>query len=191
MSAYDEGQNDSALKMIAEFEDMFLSDGEKQLKIRYNPKVASFKSNILESKIDTLGGKYPTFFRNGNVNYSEFSISGLISRLMDEDGLFAAASQSDRRGLPQDAPYTNLDRDNFYLEREFKMEVMKWLMDGKPKLFRSPAEGNYIVRLMNTSLSPNDTLSRMLHTFTCTAYEIAEVTPDNLKRYDLIKNPNI
>jgi hypothetical protein len=36
------------------------------------------------------------------------------------------------------------------------MEVLRWLTDGKPKLFRSPGEGNFIVRLMNTSLAPND-----------------------------------
>ena len=47
-------------------------------------------------------------------------------------------------------------------------------MDGKPKLFRSPGEGSYIVRLMNVSLTPNDTLGRMLHTFSSTAYEVAD-----------------
>jgi hypothetical protein len=51
---------------------------------------------------------------------------------------------------------TNLTPDNFYNERLFKMEVMNWLNNGKPKLFRSPGEGNYIVYLMNTSLAPMD-----------------------------------
>lgn len=179
--------------LTVDFEDAFLSDGERQLKIRYNPKVASFKSTILESKIDTLGGKYPTFFRNGNVEYKEFSISGLVSRHMDDNGKFmraAADSEIGRASTPAAAhieysPYTNLDGENFYLEREFKMEVMKWLMNGKPKLFRSPGEGNYIVRTMNTSFSPNDTLGRMLHTFNCTAYEIAEFNEKNLKAYNL------
>jgi len=36
------------------------------------------------------------------------------------------------------------------------MAALDWLNDGKPKLFRSPAEGNYLVRLMNASLTPND-----------------------------------
>jgi hypothetical protein len=52
--------------------------------VRFNPKVSSFKNVILESKTDTIGGKYPLFFRNGNVNYKEFSISGLITVNMDE-----------------------------------------------------------------------------------------------------------
>ena len=59
----------------------------------------------------------------------------------------------------------NLTSNNIAREREFKMKVLSWLTDGKPKLFRSPTEGNFIVRLMNTSLTPNDTLGRMLHTF--------------------------
>ena len=50
--------------ITAEFEHMFLSDGEKQLKIKYNPKVSSFKDTILEQKTDTIGGKYPFFFKN-------------------------------------------------------------------------------------------------------------------------------
>jgi hypothetical protein len=35
------------------------------------------------------------------------------------------------------------------------MAVLDWLNNGKPKLFRSPAEGNYVLRLMNISMSPN------------------------------------
>ena len=67
---------------------------------------------------------------------------------------------------------SNLTDYNLVAERTFKMKVLNFLNDGKPKLFRSPAEGNYIVRLMNSSLSPDDKLSRMLHTFSTTATEI-------------------
>jgi hypothetical protein len=181
--------------ILADFEDIFISDSKRQLCIKFNPKVSSFKSNILESKMDTLGGQYPFFFRNGNVNYKEFSISGLVSLLVDENELFmegfgAATSKrtrtpSQETGIP-DAP-TQLTGENFYKERRFKLEVLNWLTNGEPKLFRSPAEGNYIVRLMNVSLSPNDTLGRMLHTFNATAYEVAECNAENLKKYDLIK----
>ena len=50
-------------EILTDFEDMFLSDGERQLRIKFNPKVSSFKNTILESKIDTIGGKYTFFFR--------------------------------------------------------------------------------------------------------------------------------
>ena len=74
--------------VFADFEDMFLYDGTKQLKISYNPQVSSFKTDILETKTDTIGSKYPFFFRNGSVEYKEFSLNGLISYLSDEEHLF-------------------------------------------------------------------------------------------------------
>ena len=160
-----------------DFEDAFLFDGERQLKIKFNPKVSSFKETILESKLDTIGGQYPFVFRNGRTKYKEFPISGLISYWMDNENLFT---------LNKNEFSTNLTGNVIAEERQFKLEVLQWLNNGKPKLFRSPTEGNYIVRLMNISLSPNDTVGRMLHTFNCNAYEIAEYNSDNLKKYGFI-----
>lgn len=185
--------------IFADFEDAFLFDGERQLNIKFNPQVSSFKTTLLESKLDTLGGKHPFIFRNGNVAYKEFPISGLISMLSDPNELFMkgikSAGSAVKRG--RTAAYddawvldTQLTGDNFRREREFKMAVLDWLNDGKPKLFRSPGEGNFIVRLMNSSLSPNDTLGRMLHTFSSTAYEIAEYNFTNLNKYNFIQSPN-
>lgn len=186
--------------VVADFEDMFLFDGTRQLKIRFNPKVSSFKQNVLENKTDTIGGKYPFFFRNGDVKYKEFPISGMISHLSDTDELFLSAQEM---GLSTEAPYRNapsaqqiirstqVDTENIAAERAFKLAVLDWLTDGEPKIFRSPSEGNYIVRVMNTSLSPNDTLSRMLHTFNSTAYEIAEFNFDNLIKYGFVENHTI
>lgn len=176
-------------KIQADFEDMFLYDGDRQLKIKFNPKVGSFKTTRLETKTDTIGGTYPYFFRNGNIAYKEFPISGLISLLGDENELFIkglrpADLTRPRTNSPETNPKaanTQLTADNFINEREFKLAVLEWLGDGKPKLFRSPGEGNYIVRLMNTSLTPNDALSRMIHTFSCTAYELMDYNFKNLK----------
>ena len=252
----------------ADFEHAFLYDGERQLKIKYNPKVSSFKTTLLESKVDTIGSKHPFIFRNGNVGYKEFPISGLISYLSDENDLFYSTSQNfnekdlyrletvnqkfikvvewiteivylknkefyyykdgsryikwieyikdkysnldpnsyddvkiylseaflkeliyQEKEIVDDikSKTTNLTSDNIYLERNFKLEVLEWLNNGKPKVFRSPTEGNYIVRLMNVSLTPNDQLGRMIHTFNCTAYEIADNNYDSLEKYDFIK----
>ena len=74
--------------VIPYFEDAFLYDGKRQLRIRFNPKVSSFKPVVQESKKVTLGRKYPYVLRNGVVDYKEFSISGLISYLMDNDEMF-------------------------------------------------------------------------------------------------------
>jgi hypothetical protein len=37
------------------------------------------------------------------------------------------------------------------------------------------------------SLAPNDTLGRMLHTFSATAYEIAELSNTNLETFGIVK----
>jgi len=58
------------------------------LRIKFNPKVSTFKNDLLEAKIDTIGGKHPFIFRNGNVMYKEMALSGLISYQMDENNLF-------------------------------------------------------------------------------------------------------
>ena len=75
-------------KIEAQFEDAYLFDGERQLRIRFNPKVSSFKTVLLESKKTTIGGKYPFIFKNGTVAYKEFPINGLISYMMDNDEFF-------------------------------------------------------------------------------------------------------
>lgn len=184
-----------------DFEDAFLFDGKRQLRIRFNPKISSFKTNFLESKIDTIGSKHPFIFRNGNVSYKEFPISGLISYQMDEANLFGfdedfvlteKFTRENYGGTPSKkleeykVKTTNLVGYNFSAERDFKLEVLDWLNNGQPKLFRSPSEGNYIVRLLNTSLSPEDTINRLIHTFNSTAYEVAEYTYENLNKYGFI-----
>ena len=167
--------------VYADFEDAFLYDGDKQLRIRFNPKVTSFKNTVMETKVDTIGSQHPFILRNGNVNYREFPISGLISYQMDSSHMFM--SEED---LALTEKSFDLSSDNIKAERMFKLKALEWLTNGKVKLFRSPTEGNYIVRLMNSSLSPNDTTGRMLHTFSSTAYEIAKCTAENLEYYGLI-----
>lgn len=166
----------------ADFEDSFLFDGTKQLRIRFNPQMSSFKTDVLEQKTDTIGSKHPFITRNGNVSYKEFPIGGLISYWMDKDEqMFMTLEEIGVKQLS-----TNLTSENIYAERTFKMAVLDWLNNGETKLFRSPTEGNFIVRLMNVSLSPNNSLGRMLHSFSATAYEIADFNQRNLEIYHLI-----
>ena len=169
--------------IVADFEDIFLTDCEivggertiRQLRVKYNPKISSFKTVVQETKTDTIGGKYPFFFRNGQIGYKEIPISGLLETGIDEQGAFAAAlgDESQRRG--ETAARQSVEKTNIIArERRFKLAVEEWLRNGKAKLFRSGPEGSYIIRLMNVSLSPNDTLGRRLHTFSSTGYEIQD-----------------
>jgi hypothetical protein len=99
--------------------------------------------------------------------------------LSDENNLFLTNLIDIKNQKPADAHHLN--GDNYRKEREFKLAVLEWLNNGKPKLFRSAAEGNFIVRLMNTSLTPNDTLGRMLHTFNTSASEIMDCSYENMR----------
>lgn len=173
--------------IYADFEDMFLYDGERQLKLRFNPSVSGIHYTILESKQDTIGGKYPIFFRNGNVKYRDFTINGLISFQMDEQRLFSeygVADQPSRErtyttGMDDSNPPklhsfvipTDLVGENFFHERMFREEVLEWLNDGRVKLFRSPSEGNLIIKIMNVNMTPEQVPSRMIYNVSCQAYE--------------------
>lgn len=174
----DDGWYHTSLITVS-FEDAFLYDGKRQLRIRFDPKISSFKSVISDSKKTAIGSKYPYFFRNGIINYKEFPINGLISYLTDQDEYFASRTQE--LGMAIDWENTTaITDDNITYERRFKLAVLDWLNEDNIKLFKSPGEGNYLVRLNNVSLSPNDTLSRMIHTFSCTADEIADYSTDAL-----------
>ena len=156
---------------IPDFEHAFLADANKNFCIKYNPKIQSFKTVIAEQKVDTIGGRFPLFVRNGNLNYKEIPISGLI-----------AATESDELEVRGETPARTAVTWNagqqFAKERKEKLELEEWLRNGQPKIFRSAAEGNYIIRLMNISLQPIDTLGRMLHSFSATGYEVAEYSLD-------------
>lgn len=157
------------------FEDILLYDGEKQLKMKFNPKITSFKNTLLETKTNTIGNKYPYTFRNGSVCYKEFPINGLISYFSDEEELFISNEE-----ILLNEKTTNLLDTNLASERLFKLKVLEFFNDGKPKLFRSPTEGNYIVKLINVSMTPTDQVGRMLHSITGTAYEVADCNYENM-----------
>lgn len=168
-------------EVYADFEHAYLYDGIQQLKIKFDPKITNFKNNLLESKQETIGSKFPFIIRNGNVYYKSFDIQGLISFQSDEKELFL-----DKDNYITDTIVTDLTSNNIAAERIFKREVQDWLNNGQPKIFKSCTEGNFIVRLLNVSLTPNDKLGRMLHSFKATAYEIAEFNEANLAKYHLI-----
>lgn len=187
-------------EVYVDFEDSFLFDGTRQLRVRFDPKVSSFKNTVLETKVDTIGSQHPFIFRNGKVAYKEFPISGLISYFTDEAKMFFKDEDFDpfknlyrketqsllNTNILNKTKTINLTSQNVYKEKTFKLEVLDWLTNGEAKLFRSPTEGNYLVRLMNVSLAPNDTLGRMLHTFSCTAYEVAKNNHQNRLAYGVI-----
>lgn len=179
------------------FDDMFLNNKEKQLKISFNPSISSFKRRISETKIETIGSKYPFVRRNGAVNYAEFPIAGLISFQMDEDQIFATREELyqgkdimkryNKYNTETMVDWPITDDNDFVYEKLFRDAVMDFLYDDKVKLFRSPTEGNLLIRLTDVSFSPNQSLGRMIWSFSATASEIDEDTVDNYEKYNIIE----
>ena len=167
---------------MREFQYSFLlGENNQQLKLKFDNTMQSFKIQQLESKMETIGSKYPIVTRNAAVEYKTFPIAGLISFQMDDNKLFC--TRSDVYGEQIDK-HPSKGMYDYLQERDFRNEVLKFLQDGKPKLFKSTTEGNIIVRLMDVNCTPNQSLSRMIYSFTSNGLEIAEANMDNYLKYN-------
>lgn len=171
-------------------EHMYLSRGNQQLKIEFNPNISSMKRMISDSKTETLGSQFPYIKRNGAMNYRTFPISGLISFLSDKDNLFT--SKADIYGENNINLYDAFENtfnvsyyNNYTYEREFRKKVSQFLSEDNLKLFRSATEGNILVRLTDVSFSPETVTGRYIWTFSCTAYEIDDCSIENFDKYGI------
>ena len=179
--------------IFPDFYTAILSRGDKQIGILYNYQISSYKPVVNRQKMDTIGGKYPKFAENAAMNYIQFSISGMISAQEDEDNLFM--NEEDYYGdMYQNYTIYNDNNGinenyNYLWERAFRQELVKWLNDGEPKLYRSKTEGLMVVMLTDINLTPNKTLSRRLYDFSATVYEIQDGNSlellDSLGIYDV------
>lgn len=177
--------SDNDPSVLSDYEDMFLCDADKQLKLRFNPQVSSFKTTIQEQKIETIGNKYPRIFRNSAVGYKEFPINGMLARELDNKGDFWSeeSEEPNRESTASSYSGSYSEAREYMAERVFKNRVLDWLNNGKPKLFKSPQEGMFIVQIMGASMAPIDTLGRKFHNVSMTAVEIADATPGAVKEY--------
>lgn len=173
------------------FDDMYLTGGDGQLNIRFDPSVSSFKRTVSESRTDTIGSKYPYIKRNGYVEYRQFPIGGTITHLMDPSHLITSREEIFRDSLDN---YTKFNKDknvriddfnDWTYEREFREKVMDFLYANKVRLFRSATEGNILVKIMDINLTPNSTLGRRIYSFTATAYEVDAATIKNYDKYGI------
>ena len=193
-------------KILVEFEHPFLlettGNGDiskaKQLKLKYDFQISSYKTNVLESKTDTIGSQFPYIKRNGDLYYRSFPCTGTITAFMDDSALF----ENKNKLYPEEGQIGLKGRDQFYnnqynyvYERRFREKVEEFLYNAKPKLYKSTQEGNILIKLMEVSLTPKQELNRLIYTFSATAYEIDKPTIENLELYDFITvgtyNPNL
>ena len=167
-----------------------LGQNNKQLRLQFDNTMNSFRHQLLDTKTDTIGSQYPFISRNAVVNYKTFPVNGLISYWMDENNVFLPNGKKDIykynsivKLYDDYALEHNRYEYDYTYERDFRKLVLDFLQDGKPKLFKSPTEGNVIVRLMDVSCTPNQTLDRMLYSMSSTANEIDDNTMKNYLKY--------
>lgn len=164
------------------FEYSYLCGRGTQIKLNFNGELSSFKHTQLAGKMDTLGSTYPTIAYNGHAYYAEFPLSALVSAYMDEENLFM---EKDFETLS-----TNPTAESVRIERKFRHKVETFLNDKQYKLFKTPTEAdkNIIVALTGATLSPQQSLNRMIYSFSTNAYEVAENTLPNLKTLGILKS---
>lgn len=174
-------------KFVPNFFGPFISRGNKQIHLQYNYTISNMKPNVNRQKIDVIGGKYPKFAENAIMNYKTFTISGMISAQEDELRTFLKEKDFFKDEYGNYNVY--LEQNDIIVpdynqlwEREFREELIKWLNDGEPKLYRSQPEGNVVVMLTDISLTPIASMSRRLWNFSATMTEIAEA--DSLTKLD-------
>lgn len=173
--------------IISVFDYSFLTGEGTQLCIKFNPNVSSFKRNVSDNIVTTIGSQFPFITRNGSMNYRTFSLSGTIAYEMDARHQFASRSTIygdwiNVYGSYFVNRYINQSNDRI-TQRKFREIVMDYLYNDIPKLFRSTPEGNILVRITDVNLTPKQELSRMIYDFSCTATEIGEPTIENMKMY--------
>ena len=174
------------------FQHMYLSSGGRQLNIKFDPQIASFQRVVSEARVETIGSKYPWFYKSGAINYKTFQITGTISALMDDSFLMKASREDlygDKKQWYDD--YNESHRitpyNDYVYEKDFREEVMNFLYQNDIKLFRSATEGNIFVKLMDINFTPNTTLSRRIYSFSCTAYEADDFNIKNcLEKYNIL-----
>lgn len=170
------------------FYDATLARDGQILHLSYNFVINQYSRKVGRALAETLGGKYPKFTKNGNLNYKQFTISGLIAiednisdYFVTLEDLFGSEGVDQFYDKHQDAsgniinPHTTISsKYDIVIQRKFREYVYDWLNDGKEKLFRSGPEGNLVIILDGISLTPNKTLSRAVYDFSATMYEVAD-----------------
>jgi hypothetical protein len=124
------------------------------------------------------------------MEYRTFNISGLIAAYCDEENLFTDKDEVYGQYKSWYHEYNEVnnikDYNDILYEKEFRNKVMDFLYDNTVKLFRSPTEGNILVKLSNISFTPETVLGRMLYSFSATAYEIDNISIDNYIKYNIM-----
>lgn len=182
----------------ADFEDIYLSDNDALLAIRYNPKISNYKWVTQDNITNTLGGKYPVIRRNGDQFYRQFSLSGTLyfdnnsasigncsCADINMSNFFVEEEKSFYLSSQKEIEYKEDPKKQTRIQKRVREIATEFLSNGSVKVFRSGEEDTMIVFLSGVSFTPNPVSGRHIYDFSATATEVCEATEDNLKKYGL------
>lgn len=174
---------------VPKFAGTLLIDKDNIFYIEYNAKVSGFKYNLTEVVTPTLGAQFPFVRKSGNTKYRTFNIEGIISWLGIKNDTYNISDSISATARNNFTYVIDLPEDNYqkYLTKENKNKVIEFLLNGKPKLFKSSGEGLAIVSLTGVGFSPNEQLGREVYSFSAVATEIAKCTYENCIKYNLME----
>lgn len=113
------------------FNGLFVSDGEKTLKLYSNYVISSAQDNQLIGTAQPYGSRYPIIIRNPNINYRTVTIQGDILGLQDDEYTFI------------------MDRNTIVKQ---KQEWDEFLTNGKTKVIKD-WNGNILIGGITTAPS--------------------------------------
>lgn len=154
------------------------------LPLPYNTSFGGIKETRADSSVETIGSSYPFVRRNSILQYRQFPIDSLISEnssLYDDFSKCLISQMKDSSN--KQLGYYKYREETLESERFFREKVKDFLTDGKPKLLRTPSEGNLLIKLTEVTFTPNTSLNNKISTFSATAIEIGSPTLENCKKY--------
>lgn len=172
---------------------MFFKNGKMGYKEFSVSALASYTMDSCLYFINGLEGrqydalKYQLLNGYRNANQNPFTIERSV-RLALEQYLTQISfdiGHVNLMNIPHFTPTKQLTSYNMYMERLFKQGVLDWLNNGEFKLFKSAAEGNYFIRILNVTTAPEDRLGRMLWTFTIQVVEAMEYNAENAQKLNM------
>lgn len=187
---HNDGKENEYKYSLRDYEYSYLvGKNEKQLKLEFDNTMDNFKINVSDSNATTIGSAFPYIRRIGAIRYKSFPVNATISFFGDENHLFASDVEIFGGNKEVADLYINRlieqGKYDFIKEKMYREKVMEFLLDGKPKLFKSPTEGNIIVRLTDVNFKPNQILGRLVYSFSANALEVAEASVDNCFKYGI------
>lgn len=155
-------------RIICDFDDLWLVGKDKQIKLRYDNKQGDYENITQETLIEPIGSQYPIMCI-GSTNYAKTSLEATI--ISDEQ-------VSSYSGSIQDKRHERIVRDN----------VLKFLRDNKPKIYKTGSGKFMLVKLSSVREKPINEVGGVIASISAEMTEIGNPTvQDDLRKSGLIE----